>query len=825
MKYLLQNSMTECARGKCAALFSLVLMVINASVIWAKDCDECYARPIEIQTAEASLMKDIYSGRKNITSLKLKKARRNDELWKVYSDRAGNKIYDKPRGRFVGTKLSFMDAVFITDVSDDGKYVHVDREELRDGEYAFYPLGWVDIRSMVLTDRALSNKNGISRKGLVLVNLDDINELKSMTREAEENGFVSKYAFYDSPRLDGRPRGRGEKLAIRFVLKELDGAKLLAVNDKISDLSTVDIKNNVNGWMKNINITDWDTRICLETTHGFSYKKEYADRDIPVFIKERQLSTFIRTGIANEAIYTHKIRNKRMLPAQMRMPILENIDGGNTKRVATLGSVDGAGEETDISIAKMKKLLEELKLRRNNINILFVLDATSSMSRYYPAVQRGIQNIVKANKSKFNKSIKFAVSVYRDYEDGAKDHEFQPLTNNPDRIYDFLSKVETRSVAQSVHESVYNGILEGLKKSGMNSNESNIVILIGDAGNHRNDKKGHNTKLVSRQLARLNANFIAFQVYTARHKAYRHFNYDAMSFVKGIGELSKTKQSLVPVRVESKERRNTYDLKFRDPETGQIELYPDGGFARFTFAPEGGSMPISELKQNLAESLEYYLESVDLQIARYQLFISNGDVNVEGANAYQKADRNNLTYYLKDGGMSEDQIALALQQFSRFSVSGYTQMNYYNSALNCYTPVVFLTDEEVRNIIQTFKRIDPRANNADAKDQISDALLATVKAYTGETSDDYVKGKTLAEIWDIILKIPFDEANRYGDLRNMRLEDFRKSKNAQLKKKFILEFQQSLGQFTKSNLREDQFRLNGQYFYWVPLRKIPGNAG
>ena len=827
MKYLLQNSMTEYAKGKCAALFSLVLMVINISVIWAKDCDECYARPIEIQTAEASLMKDIYSGRKNINTFNLKKARKNDAYWKVYSDRADNKVYESYNGRFEKGQLQFMEAVLVTKVSDDGAYIRVSREEIIDGKYAYSEVGWVKTSTLVLTDKALSNSNGISKKGLVLVNLDNVQELKIMIKEAQIRGYVEEYVFYDRPdiRRKGKPRRKAQKLDVRFVIKELPNLKLLSVNDELSNLTPVQLKSYVDGWMNSVNITDWDTRICLETTHGAEYKEEYDNMDIPVFINKKQLRAFQNTGISAESagpIYRFKIRKNRLQTNRMRLPILEYDDIDDIVKVATLGSVKGNGDENE---ANIKRLLSDLKRKRNNINILFVIDATSSMNQYYPAVQRGISNIVALNKNIYkDKTIKFAVSIYRDYEDASNEYVVEPLTDDPDRIFRFLAKVETRSVAKSVHESVYNGILKGLEESGMNSEESNVVILIGDAGNHRQDKRGYSKEKVSERLSAYKANFIAFQVYKSRDKAYRHFNRDAMDLVLGTGTFSSTKQYLEPNCVLSTSRRNTYDLVFKDPKNDIEQEFPGGGFARFTYAENDSPMPISVLKQNLGESLRFYFDAIDGQMIRYQDLVNNGSV-ITGDSLFHQAERMNVFDYLKDNGMTEEEIELGMESLSKFSLTGYTKSKFYNSSLECFAPVVYMTDNEVQNVIATFRNVDPKANNADARTQIYEALLATVKAYTGEQTDENIKKKTFAEIWEIILNIPFDEANRYGVMRDMRLEDFDNSKNVRLKRKFILEFQQSLGQFTKTNLRDDQFELNGQYFYWIPLNKIPGNGG
>ena len=122
-----------------------------------------------------------------------------------------------------------------------------------------------------------------------------------------------------------------------------------------------------------------------------------------------------------------------------------------------------------------------------------------------------------------------------------------------------------------------------------------------------------------------------------------------------------------------------------------------------------------------------------------------------------------------------------------------------------------------------FDEIDPQASNAEAKIQIYNGLIAQTKAALGETSDERVEQKTLSEIWTILLGVPFDDKGEYGNLRDIPLKDIPNSNHPQLPK-FILQFQNSVALFNKSNLEEDRFKLNDQFYYWVPLEKIPGNG-
>ena len=794
----------------------------------ASGCKSCLPRPLELKGfVNADFVRSIYDGKTSLENLTFnyKGASDQNNYWKIYSDRTKNPIYSSPNGLKKSRMLEFMEQVYVMD-KDASNWLKVAAYEAAEGgEMTYVELGWVPAKNMLITDHAISNANSITKKGLVLVNMDNVAELQAMTKAAEKGAQIDKYMFYADPEKRNALREE-KKLEIRYVLKESSGIKLLAVNDKIDGLSLVNRQNNVNGWMPDLNITDWDTRVCLETSHGNDFQEVYSQKKIPVFIKSSELDAFVSLGTDDptEAIYKLEVTEKRKVNYMMRMPVLKNVEGSDIKQVATLGSVKGAGEEIDKNIAEMKMNVEKLKSKRNNINVLFVVDATSSMSDFFPAVKKGIENIIALNKERHKKAIKFGLAVYRDYADGEKDFEIAPLSPNEQDIFNFLATVSSASAGKTRWESQYNGVLRGLKESGMRPDESNIVVLIGDAGNAREDERGLNLQMVTAAMAQMHANLVAFQVFFGPQPAYTDFNNDAQDMVRELGVLSERKQELVPQLMMVDNRANTYELKFKNPSNPkQIEIYAEGGFGRFIHANDNEAMPLATLNENITESLDQYLAAIDQQIVNYTDYIKTGNLKIEGSDKFEDADKENLRDYLKSNGMSDDEIDLALQQFSQFSVRGFTKTRFYNAPLPCFVPVVFLSDEEVDGMIEVFDEIDPQASNAEAKIQIYNGLIAQTKAALGETSDERVEQKTLSEIWTILLGVPFDDKGEYGNLRDIPLKDIPNSNHPQLPK-FILQFQNSVALFNKSNLEEDRFKLNDQFYYWVPLEKIPGNG-
>jgi len=799
-------------------------VIFGGAFLFAQDCEKCLATPQELKGyVSASLMEEIYNGRKDLAQLTYdyKNSEEKFNKWNVYSDRAENPLFSSPGGREAPRKLKFMEELYVLETQTP--WLRVGAKEVTDGSLIFKELGWVRVENLLLTTHALLNEKSTTKKGLVLINLNNTEELKAMTAAMKGGKEIEKYMFYANPQHT-IIRQQEKELEIRYVLKEVRGSKLLSENDRINGLSDEMRKNNVSGWMKRVNITNWDTRVCLERSYGAEYKEEYGNDVIPVFKKEADLKAYAELGIekASEAIFRHFIEKERMGNYIMRMPILENYENSDYKAVATVGSVGGVSDSIASNKAKGKEIIEDLKTKRNNINILFVIDATSSMSDYFQAVNSGIEKIIALNKEKYKKRVKFGVAIYRDYADKNEVFDILPLTGEEQRVHNFLSGVRTYSAGTSHYESQYYGLIEGVKRSQMRPEQSNIVILIGDAGNHLEDEKMLQSTDVINSLDKYNASLITFQVVFGPKPSYSDFNLDAQDFLYGIGKESDTKGELKPVLVAVKTRKNAYELQFKDPESGVSRTYIEGGFGRFIHANDNEAMPIEELQKNLIDALGQYMTELDRQLIRFEQTPEKAQKKRNSDN-YEEADFENLNGYLKEGGMTQEEINLFFSQHDAFSLKGYTSTRFYQKDLSCFQPVVFLSDSEVDGMLQVFNDIDDDATPANAKVQIYNGLMAQAKAALGEQSDERVKKLTLSEIWGILLGVPFDENNEYGTLKDIPLAEIPTSNHPMLPK-FIVQFQHSVGLFTKSNLKEDQFKLHDEFYYWVPLRKIPGNG-
>ena len=92
----------------------------------------------------------------------------------------------------------------------------------------------------------------------------------------------------------------------------------------------------------------------------------------------------------------------------------------------------------------------------------------------------------------------------------------------------------------------------------------------------------------------------------------------------------------------------------------------------------------------------------------------------------------------------------------------------------------------------------------------------------GEVSDEPILSKSLNEIWEIILGIPFDLKGKYGEMANVKLGNIKNiDDNTFLK--FKTDFENKIDHFTIDEFMQYSFQSGSQTYFWIPLSSFPGN--
>ncbi len=787
-------------------LTSLLLLNSIANYAQKRDKDEYLFTPDILNSyCKASDLEEIYTG-KNINYLKST----NQNTWVVYSDRRNNKLYYNPNGRTKTEELDFMEPLTIKEVQGDWLRVYSPFYKKGNTIEKHKERGWINVSNLIISSYTQLNEKGTPKKGMTLISFDG-------PEEASQLNEIQKYNFYNGPDLRSFKQ-ESKKFTIYYILKENKGTRLLSKADKLNTKNGIGTQDElvmkVGGWMSNLHITPWDHRVCLEVASNESAISEYTNIDsIPVYQTDEELESFIRTKKIINSIRTFTCSRKRPNPYEMRMPILANKND-KIKQVATVGT---SNENSSIitNKAEIEQKIKNANNKLDNVNILFVIDGTKSMAPYYKAIAKSVSEIIDNNKLSRGNNLRFGLVIYRDYIDGLQSCVVEPLNGNHKLITNKLlnTPCTNNPLDLDLEEAQYNGLTEGIKRAGFNKDQSNIIVLIGDAGNHQPDPQGQNKEQVIKLMREFEVSLITFQVYYGGEPTFSYFNADAKYYLKEAGKLFSENSNVDVILNPISNIKNTYKLIYNDRITNKpIDFYM---FGRFTFASNTLPMPTAILEQNIIGSVFEYFEWVTNFKNETEKIISNPIVG--------KYNPIVLERICKKYKLSEKQCKVLFEKVEEFSFIGYTSSRFYEKQVDCFVPVVFLSATELDRISNTFDDLkNQNISKSDKKNAFKDALIEQTIKILGGADPDIILKMDLNEIWDIILAIPFDKFKKYGNLATTKLRDMDKLDNKTFNE-FMINFEASINKFSANRFRDYSFELADQTFYWIPLNSIPGN--
>ena len=737
----------------------------------------------------------------------------SERTWIVYSDRANNPVYDRFNGSRQVDKINFMDPLYVKQIQ--GSWLHVYSKRKKD-------LGWIHVEYLVICRYAILNTGSAApRKGMALISLNedvDPNDLQDSKK--------LQYNYYSDPDLNSDAyRGKSDKFKIHFILKETASAKLLSETDKLNE-NDKQTKSAVRGWMANLNITNWDTRICLEPSTSRLAVADYSSKIIPVFPQESHLKEmYDRPDPAQNAIMKNIVSDELLSPYTMRMPILEHLSSKN-KKVATVGKLDYQIPDNEVNDFNCLEEIEELDKKLKNINIVFVIDGTQSMGEFYKPVVSSISAIID-NPIDVDANIRFGAIIYRDYPDNSDAYKVYSLTSDYDRIKSKLSNTVPFSNDNDLPEAQYNAIINGIPEVGFKKGQSNIVILIGDCGNHDPDLKNQSIDDAIEVLKPFDVNFISFQVIQGPDFSYVTFNLDSKTYIESILADRKTEVTGSIGELERISGTNTFQYVI-DKDISITNLY---GFGRLTFANMNQPMSTFELKRNVKDAIRSNIEAIEENLLNLRATCGDGSGVVNGKDAIGGSYEEELLRYLarkyseKTGKSYEKSLELYRNaNLGEMSFIGYTSTKFYNKKEDCYDKVVYLSQTEFDDLVNIFDRLLKSSGSNSTKRAFKSALSIQVKTVLGsDISQSYIDNLTLEEVWYAILTLPFDEFSIYGEIGTTRLKDLVNTTDPSFNM-FYDDYINKIKGFGPAKYQERSFKMGGTRHYWVPLNDFPGNG-
>lgn len=763
-------------------------------------------------------------------------------VWEVYSDRDDNTVYDDSYGDSIG-KVNYMDRFFVYKV--DGNWLNLVSLKYKYGSWNIDKnIGWIHASKLILSKFPILSETGAPTKKMILITGSDLPD--DFKNRDNFEVFKDKH-YYTNPDLENgefqnkyKRDLKAGKLQILYVIKQDENANsvLLSSSDKI--LNTTDVL----GWYLNLKTTSWDTRVCLEPISGKkikSYFKPGKNGLYPsnyVFRSPYDLKIYQQNS---ENINTKRVVRKiqikvpRMLGQSMRYPVMEWDENSTIrKNIAVIAEMGDPDEGSDCNLecqqARALQELDSINSLSKNVNVLIVIDGTESMGSYGPVVGKAITEIINERKLDGEQNLKWGLAVYRDYADGNKLFEINKLTDNEKLIVDRLKNIEYFSNDEGHSESHYYGMTEAIKRAGFVKGQSNIIVLVGDAGNHSNDRDNLNSKSVIKLLTKKNINLISFQtnfiVGREESKIYAKFSKDSRNYMLGTAEnyLKEIKNNDgLSVKLMKGNVPYSYQLGYSGFASEKTK--PSFGF--FNHAIQGESMSVRNFKKNLISTFLDYMQELD-ERSEFLRCIIDGNCATSGTTFAQKKKDLCLLYGFSDA------LCDALAREGEISLAGYTPMKIGGKP--AYQEVAYISMNYKEILNERLSELSfVEGSGRKARKRFYETMISLIYGLIGVDEDkdgnikegnfdkEIISKWTFDKTWEVLLGISF---SNNSPLSNKKIEDLLTDNISDEDfEEFLTSFKLQIDDFIKypeeKDLRTTVFKNGSQTFFWVPFNKIP----
>ncbi len=626
------------------------------------------------------------------------------DLWVVFSDRPSNPLFsDKSCGKPNGKKLDFMNPMYVIEESESSiRIIELSDADARGNlkEGATSRASWIKKENMLLWRTCLKTRDvnlpefrgGVFNKKAMVLNI--LGDNQRVLRVPE---------FCSHPRCSPADSINAALVyQINYVYKETPTAYLLAdvpeINDLVNDLDRV------RGWVLKSQTTAWNHRLAYEVNWDSKAVNERKAAG-------KKARIFSQKTLSGPTLFEETSMTGRAIGEVDRFPVLDVYNG--VSKVGVIGELRSEQGKTlsSFEFAKIKHVIDSMSASMRNVNIIFVIDGTSSMVPYAQSLQNSLKAVSrKLIKGKNN--YRYGALLYRDASEGNANaaNYTRDLSSNFNGVNTLLSKYLTPTFNKcnsDPEEAMYYGIKKAIERFDPPEGESNFVVLIGDCGNHNrttykdcSGKQSPDFTIVQHQdlvnlMARKNINLFAIQAHhqitTDVKPAYDAFRTQVESLMKDVA--AKRLPDGSGISKESIIKRKSKDI---------IEIASNVGTpGYFKMAPDGGSMHPNVLGKELENELSIIDQKVDEQLESVSMYL-NGKITNSNASQIK-----NFIDKLEGQNISSEKLNIVFQKNGQLYGTGYTQR--YESGLKnpMYQDVLLMSHDDLLSIKKSLERLIP----------------------------------------------------------------------------------------------------------------------
>ncbi len=718
------------------------------------------------------------------------KRKKEDAYWVVYSDRADNVAYMEPStsSQKAPTRMYFGQKVIIARIERDMALVYVDD---RANTYPDIPshaksIGWVPMDKLLLWTSCPADDRGVLMKALIAINLNKMAQGQSI------QGML-----YKNPEISTNLERLSMDMNFYFRMKESPDGKfaLLCLNSTFTG-------NNLYGWVDVSYFTPWNQRTCLEPNWNPDFVESHKNKKALIYINEKladgDVVTTWQYGMPNGD--SERTSQYRMKPAQLRFPILNKPDNN---RVACTSFADRSGNSNMASAfaGNINEKINTLKHMFQHLNLIFVVEATTEMGKFLPAVKSSLDKCRELEAN--GMTVKAGLVLYG--MTGQPVSNVVPLTSPSDtRLMSMLDPSYANVSPSGSNRDV--AIADALSiaidkgRMGFDSEESNLVVIVGNRGPSKSEMSLVNDQMLH-NLAANNIQLMSVQV--MRNEGGTTW----AEFYDKVNELIKSNVEQQYRSIGADARfvlsRNGDGRSFRSTREGASTLFAS---TRFNKAM-GQQLTPSAVTKYINDAVDGFNKSIQTKDAVYEQALNDIDFYPDF-----------LIKLLGERGYKQWTQIKAISAYD-----GYARLQD-NNGEDYWHYVLYISSGELDELVNKLKATSDAAR-LKSKDRTHylNALKALLKAQLPEKKDREIMELTADDIQEAIygLNVPTKSMSvkKYSiaDLSNDKVV-----KDGEYQA-YLNEFAQKYDDLRRIPATDYRYRMevNNIFYYWIPIEDLP----
>ena len=777
----------------------------------------------QIQRSRKKVMEIPYKYTKPYDTLSLAPLQgdKTAQPWIVYSDRDSNSTYYRPESGLIFKYASFLEPFYV--VEENEQYVHIykDPEPSKRVSKKSVDYGWIKKENLLLWRQALYNQRDILRKVLILNTMDPVKKYKGENKQ----GSV---VFYNDPYLEEENQNEADVFSLYYIFKifpNISSPSSVLIGRQ-SYLPNLDVQKSIIGWVDYAKLLPWDFRVVLYPNTTYESQIERENLNIPsrIFCNPTEAVKYINgLEVDNDYIVWDESKVQNMENDNIfKFPVLEPVrdEKRDSCEILHVGVIKKIEEElipiVDPADTRIIEVLNSVSDQRKHLNIVFVIQGFGRMAEYFSKISEALMSFDSyTNDNPEDLELKTGCLFYRGLASDGKITEVIPLTNKIREISEKITSLPNlHSKGGDAPDAIFFGLQEAISTFDLPKGQSNVIILIGNTGNHNQDDESRvDIKDIIDQLFYNGYSFFAFQLKHLGTDPYSEFyhqseeilsllatyNYDASRYIasKMLFEIPKPRY-----KIPEKIRENIYF---------KTKPYLFGGI--YTLIP-GSYMPQNTTSELLSELLIFIYDSINQKMEKLdsiQMILSSGNID-------SVEDRSVRDFLLPLNLMGSHMTIMQSVEYYNY-LTGYAPFIVDSCKYPLWEYQLFYSMDELSELKQALYQL----TSSPRRDSFIAAWTELVKSREPWLSNSEIHNKTIKELE--LLLFGFYRDSQFANLELYEIID-----QAKLPDTTFSSWLEDIGISSREvdkifniipSYADYSIVSNEKRYFWIPMKLLP----